>query len=270
MKRLSFVLFSVLFLFVGCKEKNGIEINKHLGYAFSVSENKQILFSSGNLQYQANTNTWRFAENQYSMIGAANANIEEDNSQWIDLFGWGTGKNPILFDEESDKYNDFCDWGWCIGKDWRTLSQNEWNYLLFKRPNAYGLFSCATIDTICGLLLLPDGLSSDSLTHVQIDETTRLNITFSPNASEWDINTYDYKQWHILDSLGVAFLPITGYRQSTNVYFSDDNVDKYGYYWTSTSNNDFFAYYIEIYSRGVLLNYRNRSYGHAVRLVTNL
>ena len=40
---------------------------------FSVSAAEQIQFSQGNLQYQASTNTWRFAEHQYDMIGLDNA-----------------------------------------------------------------------------------------------------------------------------------------------------------------------------------------------------
>lgn len=31
---------------------------------FSISPTQQVQFSQGNLQYQASTNTWRFAENQ--------------------------------------------------------------------------------------------------------------------------------------------------------------------------------------------------------------
>ena len=36
---------------------------------FSVSETKKVYFSQGNLQYQASTNTWRFAENQWDYVG---------------------------------------------------------------------------------------------------------------------------------------------------------------------------------------------------------
>ena len=36
---------------------------------FSVSENSQVYFSQGNLQYQASTHTWRFAENQWDYVG---------------------------------------------------------------------------------------------------------------------------------------------------------------------------------------------------------
>ena len=57
---------------------------------FLVSATKQVRFSQGNLQYQASTNTWRFAETQYSIVGNANENISSSYSGWIDLFGRGT------------------------------------------------------------------------------------------------------------------------------------------------------------------------------------
>ena len=57
---------------------------------FSVSSSKQVAFSQGNLQYQASTNTWRFAENQTDYIGSDNKNISATYDGWIDLFGWGT------------------------------------------------------------------------------------------------------------------------------------------------------------------------------------
>ena len=57
---------------------------------FSVSSSKQVSFSQGNLQYQASTNTWRFAENQYDYVGNANRKPSATYNGWIDLFGWGT------------------------------------------------------------------------------------------------------------------------------------------------------------------------------------
>ena len=47
--------------------------NEIIGYInglYSVTPNTQVCFSKGNLQYQASTNTWRFAENQWDIIGA--------------------------------------------------------------------------------------------------------------------------------------------------------------------------------------------------------
>lgn len=79
---------------------------------FSVSVDKQVFFSQGNLQYQASTGTWRFAEHQWDFVGGyypdvdfgnvyeindqgqtfkcANEDISETYEGWIDLFGWGT------------------------------------------------------------------------------------------------------------------------------------------------------------------------------------
>ena len=261
-----------LMALIGCEKRNGIDDTPKVGNGFSVSTTSQVVFAKGNLQYQANTKTYRFADSQYAVCGQNNAFIAADNAEWIDLFGWGTGKNPIDTTGNSDAYTKFNDWGNFIGadKEWRTLSYDEWNYLISKRTDAMDKVGAATVDTVCGFILLPDGLSSDSLTHVYANETTTHNISFTPNAPKWNVNVYDVAEWHILDSLGVAFLPITGYRVKSNVYFSNDT-DNYGYYWTSTPNNDYFGWYVLLNTNGtVLFDYRNRSYGHAVRLVKYL
>lgn len=39
---------------------------------FSVNSTQQVYFSKGNLQYQASTKTWRFAEHQWDFIGSSN------------------------------------------------------------------------------------------------------------------------------------------------------------------------------------------------------
>ena len=76
---------------------------------FSISGDQQVFFSQGNLQYQASTNTWRFAEHQYDFVGGtdywgqeqygnvtfngtkcSNNDISPTYSGWIDLFGWAT------------------------------------------------------------------------------------------------------------------------------------------------------------------------------------
>lgn len=69
---------------------------------FSVADGKYVLFSQGNLQYNAvlgthlcadgstKPGTWRFAENQWDAILGDNTNIAESYDGWIDLFGWGT------------------------------------------------------------------------------------------------------------------------------------------------------------------------------------
>ena len=79
--------------------------HKVLTGVFSVAADKHVIFSQGNLQYQASSNTWRFAEEQYEKISTtgythngvvtASGNATEEASRstqsaWIDLFGWGT------------------------------------------------------------------------------------------------------------------------------------------------------------------------------------
>lgn len=66
-----------------------------VGFLFSIGRNKKVIISQGNLQYQASTGTWRFAAHQYDYIGATAGNTtpaadRATQSEWIDLFGWGT------------------------------------------------------------------------------------------------------------------------------------------------------------------------------------
>jgi len=57
---------------------------------FSVSATQQVYFSKGNLRYQASTDTWKFADNQYDIVGESNSYMSSSYSGWIDLFGCGT------------------------------------------------------------------------------------------------------------------------------------------------------------------------------------
>ena len=78
---------------------------------FSVSETQQVFFSKGNLQYQASTGKWRFAEHQWDFVGGtvenwngtieygtvyengvkcSNNEVSQTYPGWIDLFGWAT------------------------------------------------------------------------------------------------------------------------------------------------------------------------------------
>ena len=128
---------------------------------FSVSATHQVQFSQGNLQYQASTNTWRFAENQWDFVGDANNNISQTYNGWIDLFGWGTsGYNhgavsfqPWSTSQTNSNYYAYgsyannlfdqtarADWGYNaisnggnIINTWRTLTHEEWSYV-FNTP----------------------------------------------------------------------------------------------------------------------------------------
>lgn len=80
---------------------------------FSVSATKKVFFSKGNLQYQASTGTWRFAENQYDYIGSAagnttNGDARATQSNWIDIFSWATsGYDNTANDEYAIRFQPY-------------------------------------------------------------------------------------------------------------------------------------------------------------------
>ena len=145
--------------------------NAPLVGVFSVSADKQVKFSKGNLQCTINdTDTaWVFAAHQYDMLGTANVNGSV-LANTIDLFGWSgstaTAKWGISTSTNNDDYSgDFADWGQNIGDGttWRTLTRGEWNYLRSTRANASNLMGVARINLDAegttyanGLILLPD------------------------------------------------------------------------------------------------------------------
>ncbi|MBO4250986.1 MAG: hypothetical protein J5884_07000 [Paludibacteraceae bacterium] len=82
-------------------------VNSHFNaLGFTINEDgDQVVFSQGNLQYHALSQTWRFAENQFDFIGEENKNISSTYNGWIDLFGWGTsGYNNITNDPFAINY----------------------------------------------------------------------------------------------------------------------------------------------------------------------
>ena len=128
----------------------------------------QVIFSQGNLQYQAKTTTWRFAPNQWDYVGTEN--YKRSGADWIDLFCWGcngidTGGSyftPTIYGGSNGCYNPYksdtahlydgegdlkgkADWGAVTISNggtytWRTLkdyinpgTDNEWQYILNTR-----------------------------------------------------------------------------------------------------------------------------------------
>lgn len=261
-------------------------INKYQG-SFSVSATQKVYFSKGNLQYQANTNTWRFAEHQYDIIGAANSNISSAYNGWIDLFGWGTSgysQNPYMSSLYSSSYNNNkkdiagtnYDWG-VYNKIsnggnqaglWRTLTKDEWKYVFFQRKNASSLYGLATINGTRGYIILPDAWETPS--------GVIWNGGWSYNYSD---NQYSVSQWSIMENAGAIFLPLAGLRKGTEV--SDDS----SFYWSSSfeyerpddsssaiESTTYAAWcvYVQNLSKSFIVNATNCCNGCAVRLVKDV
>ena len=233
---------------------------------FSINDSMQVCFSPGNLQYQASTNTWRFAEHQWDYIGEDNANISETYDGWIDLFAWGRGDCPTYsFTDPYDTiFSTFVDWGvndivnW-DGQDyqWHTLEYMDWHYLLYSRNTDSGVrFVPATVNGVHGLILLPDNC----------DAFVSALDGFNYNGSTYETNILTLSQWEKMEKNGAVFLPASGVRTGTTV----ERVQESGLYWIAGPSQPVWGYvfYVQFYG-GVpsLLNYCSRYSGLSVRLV---
>ena len=250
---------------------------------FSVNDSLQVYFSQGNLQYQASTNTWKFAEHQYDYVGNDNNNISSTYNGWIDLFGWGTsGYNhgAICYQpwSTSTTYSDYyaygdsfyglydqtgqADWGYNPISNggnqthqWRTLTNAEWGYVFNTRNTASGIrYAKAKVNGMDGIILLPDEWNTS---------TYNLNNTNSSSAS-FSSNVITASTWSILEQAGAVFLPAAGVRSGTSV-----DMGSYGYYWSASVPNHYYAFYVDFRSSYLNTNkYNSRFFGQSVRLVT--
>lgn len=253
---------------------------------FSVSDSTQVIFSPGNLQYRASTNTWRFALNQWDYVGEDNANISETYDGWIDLFGWGTSgynhgavcyqpwststSNGDYYAYGSSTYNLYdpngkADWGYNAINNggnqenlgWRTPTKEEWSYLFNTRSTASGIrYAKAVVNDVNGVILLPDDWSADFYT---------LNNTNTSDAS-FSSNIINETLWVTLEEHGVVFLPAAGHRNRNSVY----SVGSEGGCWSSSCSNSSGAEIVYFYNSYLTVsegsNYY-RSNALSVRLV---
>lgn len=249
-----------------------------IGGIYSVSAMDKVYFSQGNLQYQASTNTWRFAEKQYYTIGENNTNISSTYSGWIDLFGWGTSgynnKYPYMTSTNDSNYGDGdtnisetqYDWGVYNrisngGNEaglWRTLTRSEWEFLLTTRYTSSGIrFAKAQVNGVNGVILVPDNWNIT---------TFSLNNTNEDGAS-YTSNVVGEMVWqNTFEPAGAVFLPAAGSRNGTSVLSVGSN----GYYWSASYGNGYNAYRVYFYDSGLNpQSYNGRYYGQSVRLVRN-
>ncbi len=103
-------------------------------FAFSVSADKKVVFSSGNLQKVGSQ--YQFAASQTEYVGA-------NSGDKIDLFQW------------ADNFDTYI-------SGWRVLTDAEWYYLIgygdgdSERDNATNLRKWTKIGDVNGLVILPD------------------------------------------------------------------------------------------------------------------
>ncbi|MCQ2334069.1 MAG: hypothetical protein MJZ88_05605 [Paludibacteraceae bacterium] len=260
------------------------EMNVEAGYGFSVAKDRQVEFSSGNLQYQPATGTFRFAAHQQDVVGYKNEKVSPTYRGWIDLFGWATSgydnrandpdviyvhpwdwmcrlehsgnpRNPFGYGPSTTQAewsligtSRQYDWGVYNAiknggnqpNQWRTLTHEEWQYLLTQRKNAYRLRMPYRVGKITGLLLLPDDFEGDAR-----------QIKFSK-----------------LQKMGAVFLPAAG----TRYHLAVTEVGTQGTYWSATAAGSDAAYFLGIYPDYVSMSSElyGRNAGRSVRLVRDV
>ena len=275
---------------------------------FSVAAENCVYFSSGNLQWSATgggdlptthaminidgdtvgEGTWRFAPNQWDIIGADNKYIDSTYKGWIDLFGFATngwrydhgdvrqpyainyhfdcadlvvcgiayGSNSIDYDWGANNaiYNPKTGTTDPIGM-WRTLTEAEWDYLLNKRSTTSGIrYALAKIHGVPGLVIVPDKWS------------TSIYVLNNPNTT-MNYQDIDSTKWAKMEKEGVVFLPAAGYRYGTSV----EETLEVGYYWTATcncsnNNSSFLLFFTSVLNTPMIQDVEPEQ-GMSVRLV---
>jgi len=232
---------------------------------FSIGAGRQVRFSQGNLQYKktATSGQLLFAEHQYDVLSQEENEQIGSEAYTIDLFGWGTGDEPAKDSRVGADYAAFKDWGDNIigdseAKYWRTLSKDEWNYLLLDRPNASYLAVWATLEfnNVQGIILLPDNWG----------EVKPSGITLSTDQS-WTANILSLQtQWDALEQAGAVFLPYSRLYRSGQTVKKDNPA---GSYWTSSDYAESSAYRVMINDK-LATEYVGRYLGFYVRLVHDM
>lgn len=236
---------------------------------FSVSDTKQVFFSSGNLVVTYNSDTdidWAFESEQY-VIPDVNNIPPYSPGMRVSLFSWGSGNDPFFHPSLNTRYSardylslfsEFHDWGVHFNDEgegdnsrtdgtWYTLSVEEFNYLRFQRNRASLLQCKANIvdpnsgQLYSGTILLPDNWELPETCDFSFDRTCSYVINTS-------IAQYD-GLWQDMENAGAVFIPLIDlvsffyipnsdgdYLESVLVQnysrvFSQDN-----YYWARGAN----------------------------------
>lgn len=234
---------------------------------FSISElGFQVCFAKGNLKYTYNnpgtsdySGTWGFFDHQYDydpgVPWQSDPNRKTFSRDYKSWFCWGYNAGwSILpwYDYDhmcsqyypGHKFEDGSDWGRTIGdgKTWRTLTKDEWVYLLNLDGNSgrqdQKRFALCKFDGYCGLLIFPDGWNSWKQAYGE--EPTYNKLDFEKCGSK----SYTQDQIISMGNDGVVFLPGAGARHRSTV--ADRGV---GIYWTSTcGTNDGTVFWAELLS----------------------
>lgn len=190
-------------------------------------DGKQVFFSQNNLYYQQSNKSWHVTSGWGPWVTReANGDVGENYKNINDfqmLFGWGD-ITPLRTDTDDEKYNwptDGSDpWGSKIDNKgtWRTLSIDEWNFLLSGGP-------------------IRDGKYKEGVRITTDEDGTVTGLVIAPDDFPEEIKSYytETEWWNNVREYGLVFLPLGGRRYGKEVA----NVGSAGYYWSSTIKENY-------------------------------
>lgn len=272
---------------------------------FTVNANgNQVYFSQGNLQYQASTNTWRFADNQWDFVGgtgtesganhignvegSTNNSISPTYDGWIDLFGWGSsGYNhgAVCYQpwSTSTNYGDYYAYGADNNNLYDGNGQADWGYNAIINGGNQENSGWRTLTQTEWEYVFNTRSTSSGIRYAKAQVNKVNGVILIPD--DWSSSTYSLNntnngeadfssnimtalQWSTLEQAGAVFMPAAGVREGTMCY----GVGSDGQYWSASyfdgyqySRNAFCLYFGS--DQFSATNFTFRGTGLSVRLV---
>jgi len=234
---------------------------------FTINANGgQVYFSQGNLQYQASTNTWRFAEHQWDYVGGIYEGINYGNvyengvkcdnafkssnyNGWIDLYCWATsgynhGANCYQPWSLSTNPNDYFAYG-DINNDLSSQSgKADWGYnAIINGGNTENTWRTLTYSEWFYLNTIRTTESGSRFARAHMNNTNGVillpdnwnndnyELIGINNHVPYTSNVISLTDWiNIFEENGAVFIPASG--RGYGVYYYYPNTE--GYYWTET------------------------------------
>ena len=243
---------------------------------FSVSaDGKQVNFTRGGMEYNRSLDLFQTGSNQWETLTGYNQYISDSTYiNWLNMFGWGTGNDLMKYDSLAS-YPVFDDWGLrdihntsCEPGTLRTLSADEWDYIINGRPDA------AAKRTIGGIIQMVKGEDTVFLDMViLLPDTFEMpaGLNMDMNATSYRTNLYWPEEWEILEENGAVLFPLTGYRKGDKLFDMDASyIASVAHIWTSTPDGDDKAKAVRIDKDGWSIESMPRCCGMYVRLVKDV
>lgn len=165
-------------------------------------------------------------------------------------------------------YNAITNAGNKVNSGWRTLTIAEWEYLLRSRANAGSKKGLATVNSVHGLILLPDYFVLPD------------GCAWNGGSTSYSGNVYSVEQWALMESAGAVFLPAAGVRrrlpspETGQVSNRLQDKGSQGMYWSSTEHGQDGGNALFFYEDGlgaeITTATTEKRLGHNVRLVRDV